>query len=265
MSDENVSQNESEPQKPNDFATRRPRLNYAELGDSPLVEAMRAKDPRAIEEFILRHERLVSERARLAGLRHRDAADCVRDVVRDVAMRIVARRIRPTRAVGAYVAKCFFNRLADIAAEEKRQSRFVSENSEDAPGSGERAMMSLVSEGSIRDSQGPAWECLPLAEPLQRLAEMIEEGLSRDEEQLLGWHSRYVPLRQIAEWLGISYAAAAKRSWRLRETLRELARRYALSFTPKERTQLANFFDRCAATYDPDLRSGTDDPPTRSA
>jgi hypothetical protein len=266
MSEEKIPPKGAGSQAPNDLRPRRPRLNYSELSDGALIEAMRASDPRAIDEFIIRHERLLFERARLAGIRRRDCEDHVIEVVEDVAILIVGRRIRPTKALGAYVVKCFFNRVADVAEEAKRRRRVVHDNAEDAPGRGERAVMSLVSKSSIRDSHGPEGECQPLPEWLRRLASMIEEGLSDEDQQLLGWHSRYVPLRQIASWLGVSYPAAAKRSWRLRERLRETATRYAFSFTPKERDHLADFFDRCAATYDQGLRSGTDDhPPTHSA
>jgi hypothetical protein len=39
---------------------------------------------------------------------------------------------------------------------------------------------------------------------------MVEEGLSDEEELMLSWVSRWVPQRQIAEWLGIGDEALAK-------------------------------------------------------
>lgn len=252
--------------EPNDWRGRPPKRTYGTLEDAALIDAMRANDSRAIDEFTIRHQRLLFDRARSAGIPRRECEDLIIEVVEDVAMLIVARRIRPTKGLAAYVGKCFFNRLADDVEEASRRRRVVRENSEEAPGQGERAMMSVVSENSIRDSHGPEWECMPLSEPLRRLATMIEEGLSAEEQQLLAWHSCYILLREIASWLGVSYAAAAKRSWRLREGLCETATRYAFSFSPRERKQLAEFFDRCSATYDRELRRDTDDDrPTRSA
>lgn len=266
MSEEKGASGDRRGARPNDHPRRRPKVNYAELGDADLIDAMRASDSRAVVEFIIRHQRLLFERARLAGIRRQDCEDHIIEVVEEVAILIVTHRIRPTKALGAYVAKSFFNRLADIAEDAKRRRRVVRENAEDAPGQGERAMLGLVSEDAIRSSHGPDWECVPLSEPLLRLAGMIEEGLSAEDEQLLAWHSRYIPLREIASWLGMSYAAAAQRSWRLRERLREAARQYTLSLSPKERRELANFFDRCAVAYDRGLRpDGNDDPSTRSA
>jgi hypothetical protein len=266
MSEEKHRSGSSHGDAHNDPPPRRPKASYSELGDADLIDAMRASDPRAVDEFIVRHQRLLFDRARFAGILRRDCEDHIIEVVEEVAILIVTHRIRPTKALGAYVVKCFFNRLADVVEDAKRRRRIVSENTEDAPAHGERAVLGLVSEDAIRSSQGPEWECVPLSEPLRRLASMIEEGLSAEDEQLLAWHSRYVSLRQIASWLGVSYAAAAQRSWRLRERLRETATQYAFSFSTKERRELADFFDRCAVTYDRGLRpDGNDDPSTRSA
>ena len=251
---------------PNDSSGRRPRLTYAELGDADLIAAMRESDRRAVDEFIVRHQRLLFERARLAGILRRDCEDHVIEVVEEVAVLIVAHRIRPAKALSAYVVKCFFNRLADAAENAARRRRIVREHSEDAPARGERAVLGLVSEDTIRSSHGPEWECIPLSEPLRRLAHMLEESLAAEDEQLLAWHSRYVPLREIASWLGVSYAAAAQRSWRLRVRLREKATQYASSLSPQDRREIADFFDRCAVTYGRGLRpDGSDDPSTRSA
>jgi DNA-directed RNA polymerase specialized sigma24 family protein len=259
MSEEKDRSGAGHGETPNDRLPRLPKLNYSELGDAALIDAMRASDRRAIDEFIIRYQRLLFDRARNAGILRGDCEDHIIEVVEEVAILIVTHRVRPTKALGAYVVKCFFNRLADVVDDAKRRRRIVQENTEDAPARGERAVMGLVSEDAIRSSHGPDWECVPLSEPLRRLASMIEEGLSAEDEQLLAWQSRFVPLRQIASWLGISYAAAAQRSWRLRERLRATATQYAFNLSPKERRVIADFFDRCAVTYDRHLRSGTDD------
>ncbi len=249
-----------------DLPSRQPRLTYAELDDNALIDAMRAEDERALDEFIVRHQRLLFERARLAGFARRECEDYVIEVVEEIAMQIVAQRIRPTKTLAAYVVKCFFNRLADIGEQTKRRTRMIHERTEDAPARGERAVVSLVSEDAIRSSQGPDWESTPVSKALQRLAQKIEQGLSAEEEQMLAWQSCRIPLRQIAAWLGLTYDGAAQRSWRLRERLRRTATQFAFTLSPEDRRQLADFFDRCAVSYDHALRpDATHDPPTRSA
>lgn len=276
MDDEKLPAGGNDRDADNDRRPLRPKVNYAELGDAALIDAMRAGQARAVDEFLVRHQRLLFERARLAGLRRSECEEHVPEVVEEVAILIVARRIRPVRALGAYVAKCFFNRLADDIEARKRGMLAVREGSDDAPGlhprsrgstirHAERAVLSAMSEDTIRSSQGPDREHVPLSEPLRKLAAMIEEGLTDEEEQLLAWHSQYVPLRQIASWLGVPYATAAQRSWRLRERLREMAMQYASTLPRNDRLQIAAFFDRCAVTYDRALRRKDDDSPPRTA
>ena len=266
MSDEKPPAGGRDGAEPNDYRPIRPKVNYAALNEAALIDAMRAGQARAIEEFIRRYQRLLFDRAKTAGLRRRECEDAIADVVQDVAMRVVGRRLRPTQELGGYVVRCFFNRLADDATERKERRRVVRDVSEEAPGSYESAVLGAISQHTIRSSHGPEWEYIPLSAPLEKLASMIEEGLSREEEQLLGWHSKYVPLREIAAWLGVSYATAAQRSWRLRHRLRETVMQYASRYSPTEWRQITAFFDRCAIAYDrTPRRKPNDDSPPRTA
>lgn len=266
MSDEKPPAGGRDRDWPNSQRPVRPKVNYAALSEPALIDAMRAGHARAIEEFILRYQRLLFDRAKTAGLRRGDCEDVIADVVQDVAMRVVGRRLRPTQELGGYVVRCFFNQLADEATEHKLRQRMVREVSDDAPGANESAVLGAISQHTIRSSHGPDWEYIPLSAPLKKLASMIEEGLSRDEEQLLGWHSKYVPLREIAAWLGVPYATAAQRSWRLRHRLREAVMQYASRFSPKEWREITAFFDRCAIAYDrTPRRKPNDDSPPRTA
>jgi hypothetical protein len=239
MTEETPPAGENSSDAPNDRRPRRPKGNYVELGDAALIDAMRAGDERAIDEFIVRHERVVAQRAREAGILRRDYDDAMRDVILEVGWLIVGRLIRPTRGLEAYVVKCFFNRLAKDAEERKRQRRLH-----------ESAVLEVMSEYSVRSSHGPDWEVVPLPPPLERLASMIAEGLTAEEEQLLAWHSKYVPLREVASWLGISYANAGQRSWRLRHRLIAVAKECAPAFSREEWLEITKFFERCAVLYD---------------
>ena len=83
---------------------------------------------------------------------------------------------------------------------------------------------------------------------LERLASMIEEGLTADEEQILSWVARWVPQSDIAEWLGITHGALRNRVMRLRARLKEVAMQYAATFTGTERAELSDFFRRAFIT-----------------
>src|SRR5205085_8347790 len=56
-----------------------------------------------------------------------------------------------------------------------------------------------------------------------------------------------IPQREIAEWLGVSYAVARKRLERLRARLTDVAMHYANSLEPDDARELQRFFHRCRA------------------
>ena len=75
----------------------------------------------------------------------------------------------------------------------------------------------------------------------------LSEALSDDERQLLVAVAENIPQREIAEWLGVSYAVARKRLERLRARLTDVAMRYANTLEPDDARELQRFFHRCRA------------------
>ena len=105
-----------------------------------------------------------------------------------------------------------------------------------------------VSQAALRESQGPGADRTPASTAVERLASMVEEGLTAEEELILSWVSRWVPQSDIAEWLGITHGAARNRVMRLRARLKDVALQHAATFTGRERSELADFFRRTFAT-----------------
>jgi DNA-directed RNA polymerase specialized sigma24 family protein len=58
---------------------------------------------------------------------------------------------------------------------------------------------------------------------LRRVQDALVAATTKDERVLLTWHADGISHREIARWLGISYAAAAKRLWRIRRRLHTVA------------------------------------------
>jgi DNA-binding MarR family transcriptional regulator len=87
---------------------------------------------------------------------------------------------------------------------------------------------------------------------LQRLSSMLDEGLTREESDLLGAVSEYASQSDIAEWLGVSHAALRKQLERLRRRLRLIARRYIDALTERERAEIRRFFARVDAIIEPE-------------
>lgn len=230
------------------------RAAYRLLDDAGLIAAMQRRDERAIDEFIVRYQRLLSDRARQWRASSLDVGDLISEVIEDVAVLIVNRRINPTRSLAAYVTKSFRARLAHMARADDARRTCVQRVAEPVPGAPDSALAGSVSQGTLRASYG-AESVTPSPSPaLLRLASLLAENLANDERQILVWMSNYVPQRQICEWLGTSYAAGTQRIWRLRERLRASARRYAASFDPREQRELSRFLRRIDAGAPPARR-----------
>jgi DNA-directed RNA polymerase specialized sigma24 family protein len=220
------------------------RASYRELDDAALVEVMRASDERAIEEYLTRFHRVVRERARASGLFAPNLDDEVSDLLEDVAVLIVNGRVRPTRSIAAYLMTALRRRLTRASIADADRTGAEERAAIGLPGNGERAVPSVVSESTWRATYGPDWVPLPVPRVVERLASMIEEGLSKEERFILQALSNFVAQRDICQWLGVSYAAGTQRIWRLRERLRQTAMAYADHFDKQERTELENFFLR---------------------
>jgi hypothetical protein len=85
-----------------------------------------------------------------------------------------------------------------------------------------------------------------LSPVIARLAHAIDAELSASERQMLTWVSHDVPMREIASWLEISYAAAKVRLSRTRSRMRQRALRHVNECAGDERAELLDFFRRSA-------------------
>jgi hypothetical protein len=116
----------------------------------------------------------------------------------------------------------------------------------------------LISEATRRASAGPDYDRTPASPALERLASMLEQGLSDDEELLFSWVSRWVPQSVIAEWLGVTHGAVRNRVMRLRARLKDATLQHAASFTGRERVEIEEFFRRTFPTGHYGSATGTE-------
>ena len=240
---------------------RFPRSAYRTLDDHLLVTAMQHGDERAIDEFIIRYQRVLADRVRQWRVTLLTVEDTMSDVLEDIAVLIVNRRIAPTRSLGAYVVKAFRARLALQAKNEKQRAYDAADGGSDFAAS--------ISQATLRASQGADWEPDACSQALRRLSTMLDEGVSEEERRILAWLSNYVSQRDICTWLGVSYAAGTQRIWRLRERLRNAAKRHANALSLRDQLELTRFFQRSGYDVQAPARSiskaepggGSDDAP----
>jgi DNA-directed RNA polymerase specialized sigma24 family protein len=207
--------------------------------EQELVAGMRRDEPEAFMEFFRTFRPLLVEEARRLrvqpALRHEMVDECLDDV----AMRLRRYTTPIPRSLAPYLVRALrLHRLARRRGDARWAAGRDAATPHDEPSA---ALRGTASEAALRDSAGPAHERTPASTALERLASMVEEGLTAEEELILSWVSRWIPQSDIAEWLGISHGAARNRVMRLRARLKDTALQHAATFTGRERIELTEF------------------------
>ena len=218
--------------------------------DYDIVVAMRRGESAAFERFVEQFHRMLLDYARRAGVPAAEGDELVGELLDDVAMQLMTRGAPPPQNPRMYLLSALRHRLLNRKRGRERRHRVVSEAAraafgDSATASGESA--AGCSEELLRASRGPDWESTPLPRAIERLSGRLSEALRPDERQLLVAVAENIPQREIAEWLGVSYAVARKRLERLRARLTEVAMHYANTLEPDDARELQRFFRRCRA------------------
>ena len=231
----------------------RPQRPMCDLDEVALVLAMRRGDAGALDEFLIRYDRLLFDRARAARIARIDCEDCITELLEEVAEGIVSNRLRQITSLSGFLVRSFRNRYANLVLARDRRDAHVAEGV-DGSGYAAAAQIGGSSEHAQRSSRGPEWQPWPITPAIDRLASALDEGLTAEERLILGWLSNHVPQRIIAEWLGMSYAGATQRIWRLRERMREMLMRHSVRTTAVERRELDRFFRRAGVPWSPETK-----------
>ena len=218
--------------------------------DYDIVVAMRRGEAVAFEHYIERFHRILLDYARRAGVAASERDEMVSELLDDVAIQLITRSAPLPQNPRMYLLAALRHKLLNRKRGSERRRRVVSEAARAAyadrdPSAGESA--AGCSEEMLRASHGPEWEGAPLPRVLERLAGRLSESLHDDERQLLVAVAENIPQREIAEWLGVSYAVARKRLERLRARLTDVAMQYANTLEPDDARELQRFFHRCRA------------------
>jgi DNA-directed RNA polymerase specialized sigma24 family protein len=227
--------------------------------DYDIVVAMRRGEAAAFERYIERFHRILLDYARRAGVAASDRDEMVSELLDDVAIQLMTRSTPIPQNPRMYLLSALRHKLLNRKRGSERRRRAVSEAARAAYADGAHAggahaggafageSAAGCSEDMRRASHGPGWEGAPLPRVLERLAGRLSEALRDDERQLLVAVAENIPQREIAEWLGVSYAVARKRLERLRARLTDVAMQYANTLEPDDARELQRFFHRCRA------------------
>jgi DNA-directed RNA polymerase specialized sigma24 family protein len=237
----------------------------AALGDRALVAAMRAGESPALAEFYRRFRPvLVAASGRLAA--DGDRETLVEDTLTDAAVYLIAGRSAVPMSVAGYLVRGLRNRVLNDLRARERLARRVEAASEGGTGVGgggadEAAVEGCSSEYGRRISAGPDGidaAGAGVAPAVARLAAVLDAAMTADERVVATWLANGVTQHQIAEWLGLSDAAASKRVSRLRARLRAVAARHTAGAEAGDRRVLAGFLRRAGHVISSNASTGSE-------
>jgi len=211
---------------------------------------MRRGESASFEQFVERFHHILLDYARRAGVPTAERDELVSELLDDVAIQLMTRSGALPQNPRMYLLTALRHRLLNRKRSRVRRQRVVSEAARAAYGDAPteaRESAAGCSEHLLRTSRGPEWESTALPRAIERLAGRLSEALRPDERLLLVAVAENIPQREIAEWLGVSYAVARKRLERLRARLTEVAMHYANTLEPDDARELQRFFHRCRA------------------
>jgi len=218
-----------------------------------LVAAIHRGDEAAIREFFLLYAPLMRDQARRMSIAPDERSEFVTTTLDEVVLHLMEHHIVP-RHLTRYVVASLRNRARNWHRDSGRRLAARERAFSQPSVSGERIVAECHSEYSLRASSRFDGGISPLPGSIARLAARLARELTRDELVMLICVERHLPLREIAEQLGITYAAIRVRLYRLRERFRKLAIEHVHALKPDERHELEQFFRRAEVSLNrPDV------------
>lgn len=206
---------------------RKPRMRQdvqrtlRHLNDNALIDAMRAGASEAWQEFMMRFRPVLLQYGLRTRVDNSDINAYVDQVLEEAALRWAIDGAAPPKNITAYLLRALSFHRRTVDRDTKRRARRY-ERATDA-GNNEGAILSLCSEASVRDSNGPTEDETDATQgALERLCNLVKLSLGEQEARILAQLADGLPHREIAAELGLSYDAGRKRIQRLCARVRDL-------------------------------------------
>jgi DNA-directed RNA polymerase specialized sigma24 family protein len=191
------------------------------LSDGALIDAMRGGATEAWQEFMMRFRPVLIQYGLRTKMDPSVVSGGVDQVLEEAAMRWAVEGTAPPKDIIAYLLRALSFHRRTLERDDKRRVRQYERASE--AGQYEGAILSLCSEASVRDSNGPAEnESDSTQTALERLCHLLRQSLGDDDAKILTRLGDGLPHREIATELGLGYDAGRKRIQRLCSRLRDL-------------------------------------------
>jgi hypothetical protein len=197
-----------------------------------------------MHELFVLYAPLLRDQAKKMSVPIGERNQLVDTVLDDVVLHLVEVTL-PPRELTSYIVGALRNRVR-IA---HRNSERARSNDEGRYGeysdTEERIVAECHSEYGVRASRSLDSDVeSSLRTAIKKLAHRSASELSREELILMVGVSREIPVRDLAEQLGVTYVAARVKISRLRERFIRLAIQYVTKLEPNERREIERFFRR---------------------
>jgi DNA-directed RNA polymerase specialized sigma24 family protein len=206
-------------------------------------------DESELREFFTYFHPLLLDQARIMGIEADIRDETVLTFLDDKIIELASMDVPPSSLTG-YVVRGFRNRVRNLVRDKKTRMTMYSDAASEIGAPTQLIVAECHSEYSANAARGQADEGLGTNHELTGLARFIRSQLSSEDAELLIETARRVPLREIAEWHNISYAACRTRIHRLRNRTHQLTRDYMTTLPRSERTTIERFLRRAGALED---------------
>lgn len=221
-------------------ATRR-----SNASDVALLGAIRRGDAAAIAKFIDRMLPLLLDAARRGKIERSERETLVLEFLDDIVLQLM-QMPTPASSPAGFTIRAFWHHLSDRARADAARLRRDVDDCETV--GGEQTVAGTCSDYTLRAVTAPDADDSPGNEPSSHVIgafmAQLTSQCSPEDRHLLVYVSHRVPLRDCAEWLGISYDAAKQRVARLRTRLRAAALRQLATLAPQERAIIVRLLVR---------------------
>lgn len=231
--------------RPPEFVPESP-LDWGRVDDVRLLDGMRAGNNRAFAEFMARFANVLLQLTRHLKVSPGERAALVDDFLDDAAMRLP--EVRPVpRNLAAYLTTSFRRRLAYDGRGEARKEAIQRGLLRDIGPGAERVVAETCSEYLVRIASNDSGEsassddhtCGSLKDLRGELTTALQDAMSDEEWQIIGWRGERMPYRDIAAMLGIAESTARGRVMRVRERLFGVAKRFIATLPADDGIALA--------------------------
>jgi RNA polymerase sigma factor (sigma-70 family) len=215
-----------------------------------LLSAIHRGDEAAIAELFLRFAPLLRDQARRMSVDPGECNEVVTTLLDDVVIHLMENQLAP-RNLAQYLVAALRNRARNHHRDLNRRRGAEAAGYSELGTGGQRVVAECHSDYGLHASKSAEYEeSFPLRSAISKLAERSARELTREETIMIVGVGRHMPLREMAEQLGITYGAARVRLHRLRERFRKLASQYVVSLKPDEKREIERFFRRAGVNIE---------------